>query len=94
MSICPSKAVKSASSLKQPALSAFYMAKPRKMMKMEKTDVINGVARDMDWPTAVQHLSQIVALYASRIAAEGQYSREAVARSIEIQAAWKRIQQG
>ena len=61
---------------------------------MEKTDVINGVARDMDWPTAVQHLSQVVSLYASRIAAEGQFSREAVSRSIEIQAAWKRIQQG
>jgi hypothetical protein len=61
---------------------------------MKKSDIINEKARDMDWQTAVQHLNQVVSLYASRIAAEGQYSREAMDRSAEIQAAWKRIQRG
>lgn len=61
---------------------------------MKYKDIISEKAEDMDWPTAVQHLSQVVALYASRVAAEGQYSREAVERSAEIQAAWQRIQRG
>jgi hypothetical protein len=61
---------------------------------MKKTDIINEKARDMEWQTAVQHLNQVVSLYASRIAAEGQFSREAVERSAEIQAAWQRIQRG
>jgi len=61
---------------------------------MKKSDIVNEKARDMDWKTAVQHLNQVVSLYASRIAAEGQYSREAVDRATELQAAWKRIQRG
>ena len=61
---------------------------------MKKSDIISDKARDMDWKTAVQHLNQVVSLYASRIAAEGQYSREAVDRATELQAAWKRIQRG
>jgi len=61
---------------------------------MNKSDIILDKARDMDWKTAVQHLNQVVSLYASRIAAEGQYSREAVDRATELQAAWKRIQRG
>ena len=61
---------------------------------MKKNDIVNEKARDMDWQTAVQHLNQVVSLYASRIAAEGQFSREAVERSAEIQAAWQRIQRG
>jgi len=61
---------------------------------MNKSDIISDKARDMDWKTAVQHLNQVVSLYASRIAAEGQYSREAVDRATELQAAWKRIQRG
>ena len=61
---------------------------------MKKADIINEKARDMEWQTAVQHLSQVVSLYASRIAAEGQFSREAVDRATEIQAAWQRIQRG
>jgi len=61
---------------------------------MKKTDIINEKARDMEWQTAVQHLNQVVSLYASRIAAEGQFSREAVDRATEIQAAWQRIQRG
>tara|TARA_S200002703_G_scaffold27251_1_gene23323 strand:+ start:500 stop:703 length:204 start_codon:yes stop_codon:yes gene_type:complete len=62
--------------------------------KMKKADIINEKARDMEWQTAVQHLNQVVSLYASRIAAEGQFSREAVDRATEIQAAWQRIQRG
>ena len=61
---------------------------------MKYKDIIGEKAKDMDWQTAVQHLNQVVSLYASRIAAEGQYSREAVERSAEIQAAWQRIQRG
>jgi len=61
---------------------------------MKRTDIINEKARDMDWQTAVQHLNQVVSLYASRIAAEGQFSREAIDRATEIQAAWQRIQRG
>ena len=61
---------------------------------MKKSDIVNEKARDMDWKTAVQHLNQVVSLYASRIAAEGQFSREAVDRAAEIQAAWQRIQRG
>ena len=61
---------------------------------MNKSDIISDKARDMDWKTAVQHLNQVVSLYASRIAAEGQFSREAVDRATELQAAWKRIQRG
>ena len=54
---------------------------------MKRTDIINEKARDMEWQTAVQHLNQVVSLYASRIAAEGQFSREAIDRACEIQAA-------
>ena len=61
---------------------------------MKRYDIVNEKARDMDWKTAVQHLNQVVSLYASRIAAEGQFSREAVDRATEIQAAWQRIQRG
>jgi hypothetical protein len=61
---------------------------------MKKSDMIKEKARDMDWQTAVQHLNQVVSLYASRIAAEGQFSREAIDRACEIQAAWQRIQRG
>ena len=61
---------------------------------MKRTDIINEKARDMEWQTAVQHLNQVVSLYASRIAAEGQFSREAIDRATEIQAAWQRIQRG
>jgi len=61
---------------------------------MKKSDIVNEKARAMDWQTAVQHLNQVVSLYASRIAAEGQFSREAIDRATEIQAAWQRIQRG
>ena len=61
---------------------------------MKRYDIVNKKARDMDWKTAVQHLNQVVSLYASRIAAEGQFSREAIDRATEIQAAWQRIQRG
>jgi len=61
---------------------------------MKKNDIVKEKARTMDWQTAVQHLNQVVSLYASRIAAEGQFSREAIDRANEIQAAWQRIQRG
>lgn len=61
---------------------------------MKKNDIVKDKARTMDWQTAVQHLNQVVSLYASRIAAEGQFSREAIDRASEIQAAWQRIQRG
>ena len=61
---------------------------------MKKNDIVKEKARTMEWQTAVQHLNQVVSLYASRIAAEGQFSREAIDRANEIQAAWQRIQRG
>jgi len=61
---------------------------------MKRYDIVNEKARDMDWQTAVALVNTAVVLHASRIAAEGQYSREAVDKSAEIQAAWKRIQRG
>jgi len=61
---------------------------------MKKNDIVKEKARTMDWQTAVQHLNQVVSLYASRIAAEGQFSREAIDKASEIQAAWQRIQRG
>ena len=61
---------------------------------MKKNDIVKEKARAMEWQTAVQHLNQVVSLYASRIAAEGQFSREAIDRASEIQAAWQRIQRG
>ena len=61
---------------------------------MKKNDTVKDKARTMDWQTAIQHLNQVVSLYASRIAAEGQFSREAIDRASEIQAAWERIQRG
>ena len=61
---------------------------------MKKNDIVKDKARAMEWQTAVQHLNQVISLYASRIAAEGQFSREAIDRASEIQAAWERIQRG
>jgi len=61
---------------------------------MKRYDIVNEKARNMDWQTAVALVNTAVALHASRIAAEGQHSREAVDKSAEIQAAWKRIQRG
>ena len=61
---------------------------------MKRNDIVKDKARAMEWQTAVQHLNQVISLYASRIAAEGQFSREAIDRASEIQAAWERIQRG
>ena len=66
----------------------------KKETTMKKSDIILAKARDMDWQTAVALVNTAVVLHASRTAAEGQYSREAVDKSAEIQAAWKRIQRG
>lgn len=59
-----------------------------------KTDVIKKLASDMDWTEAMGDVNMCVQIYASRIAAEGEYSREAVARAEKILAAWERIQRG
>ena len=59
-----------------------------------KQDIIRKKAQEMEYVEAVQHLNQVVSLYASRIAAEGKFSPEAVDRAAEIQAAWRRIQRG
>ena len=61
---------------------------------MNKKDEILEISRGVAWPTAVSEINQVVSLYASRIASEGQFSREAVKRSCEIQAAWERIKRG
>jgi hypothetical protein len=66
----------------------------KKETTMKKSDMVIEKARDMDWQTAVALVNTAVVLHASRTAAEGQYSREAVDKSAEIQAAWKRIQRG
>ena len=61
---------------------------------MDRKKEILEISRGMDWPTAVSEINQVVSLYASRIASEGQLSREAVERSYKIQAAWERIKRG
>ena len=61
---------------------------------MDRKKEILEMSKDMDWPTAVQNINQVVSLYASRIASEGQFSPEAVKRACEVQAAWERIQRG
>ena len=61
---------------------------------MKKSDMVIEKAREMDWQTAVALVNTAVVLHASRIAAEGQFSREAVDKSADMQAAWKRILRG
>jgi len=61
---------------------------------MKKSDIVNEKARDMDWQTALAIVSRAVELHASKTAADGQFSREAVDKAAEIQAAWQRIQRG
>ena len=61
---------------------------------MNRKKEILEISREMDWPTAVSEINQVVSLYASRIAHEGQFSREAVGRAYKIQAAWERIKRG
>ena len=61
---------------------------------MDRKKEILEISREMDWLTAVSEINQVVSLYASRIASEGQFSREAVKRSCEVQAAWERIKRG
>jgi len=59
---------------------------------MDKKDLIKERANLMDWPEAVALLKVATDHYASRIASEGKFSQEAVAKSCEYQAAWIRIQ--
>jgi len=59
-----------------------------------KKDVIKELASKMDWTEAMGNVNMCVQLYASRIAAEGEHSREAVDRAQRILASWERIQRG
>lgn len=61
---------------------------------MNKSDMVIEKARAMDWQTALAIVSRAVDLHASKTAADGQFSPEAVEKSAEIQAAWQRIQRG
>ena len=61
---------------------------------VNKSDMIMDKAREMDWETALRLVNTAVDLHASRTAAHGQFSPEAVEKSAEIQAAWIRIQRG
>jgi hypothetical protein len=61
---------------------------------MNKSDKVIEKARAMDWQTATAIVSRAVELHASKTAADGQFSREAVDKAAEIQAAWQRIQRG
>ena len=60
---------------------------------MDRKKEILEMSKDMDWPTAVQNINQVVSLYASRIASEGQFSPEAESGRVKF-AAWERIQRG
>ena len=59
-----------------------------------KKDVIKQLASDMEWTEALGNVNMCVQIYASRIAAEGEHSPEAVARAQRILASWERIQRG
>jgi len=61
---------------------------------MNKKDLILERAKLMDWQEVLGIVTTSVMLDASRVAREGDFSREAVAKSAEIQAAWIRIQRG
>ena len=61
---------------------------------MKISDKVIEKARAMDWQTALAIVSRAVELHASKTAADGQFSREAIDRASEIQAAWERIQRG
>ena len=61
---------------------------------MDLKKEILEISREMDWPTAVSEINQVVSLYASRILSEGKHKGKAVERACEIQAAWERIKRG
>jgi len=61
---------------------------------MDLKKEILEISREMDWPTAVAEINQVVNLYASRILSEGKHKGKAVERACEIQAAWERIKRG
>jgi len=61
---------------------------------MKKHDMVREKARAMDWETAAAIVARAVDLHASKTAADGQFSHDAVEKSAEIQAAWLRIQRG
>ena len=71
-----------------------YLAHRKKRLKMNKQELILERAKLMDWQEALGIVNTSVMLDASRVARQGDFSPEAVAKSAEIQAAWIRIQRG
>ena len=59
-----------------------------------KKDEIYDLSKKINWTEAMGDVNMCVQLYASRIAAEGNHSPEAVARAQRILASWERIKRG
>ena len=51
-------------------------------------------SKSIDFTEALGDVNMCVQLYASRIAAEGEHSPEAVARAKRVLASWERIKRG
>ncbi len=62
-------------------------------MPMKKDEIYN-LSKNIDFTEALGDVNMCVQLYASRIAAEGNHSPEAVARAQRILASWERIKRG
>lgn len=62
-------------------------------MPMKKDEIYN-LSKKINWTEAMGDVNMCVQLYASRIAAEGEHSPEAVARAQRILASWERIKRG
>lgn len=63
------------------------------LMPMKKNEIYD-LSKKIDWTEAMGDVNMCVQLYASRIAAEGEHSPEAVARAQRILASWERIKRG
>jgi hypothetical protein len=61
---------------------------------VNRSDIIQDKTREMDWQTALTLVNTAVDLHASRIASKGEFSPDAVDASLNVIAAWKRIQRG
>jgi hypothetical protein len=72
----------------------FNIWAPREMLHGSKERNFGNVERHGLANSRPKHQSGGKLVHASRIMAEGQFSREAVKRACEVQAAWERIQRG
>lgn len=63
------------------------------LMPLKKDEIFN-LSKKINWTEAMGDVNMCVQLYASRIAAEGEHSPEAVARAQRILASWERIKRG